>query len=269
MVDPRRTVTVDAERGRGGRGQRAAPADQLRHRSRVLFNALLTEIAERGWVDQRVHRGVHDRLRATAVGGEPHLRRGGSRHHRPVARQASAPPRHGSPSPRTGHRRRTMLAYEKGLIWGNDNYRTNQALVNLGLATGNIGRPRRRLRAPGWASGRLRAPVRTPTSDGPRPTSISYSSSRCSGGVHHVWGCDAFKTTLDAAEYKRIYKRRTDLSEARLWTAVPAGDRPAHDGRHYGRDPPGRAVQRRMWTSCRPRSAAAPMSCCPPRRRAR
>ena len=34
-----------------------------------------------------------------------------------------------------------MFAYEKGLIWGNDNYRTNGALVNLALATGNIGRP--------------------------------------------------------------------------------------------------------------------------------
>ena len=38
-------------------------------------------------------------------------------------------------------RRRTMFAYEKGLIWGNDNYRTNGALVNVALATGNIGRP--------------------------------------------------------------------------------------------------------------------------------
>ena len=34
-----------------------------------------------------------------------------------------------------------MFAYEKGLIWGNDNYRTNGALVNMALATGNIGRP--------------------------------------------------------------------------------------------------------------------------------
>ncbi len=33
-----------------------------------------------------------------------------------------------------------MFAYEKGLIWGNDNYRTNAALVNVALATGNVGR---------------------------------------------------------------------------------------------------------------------------------
>jgi hypothetical protein len=36
-----------------------------------------------------------------------------------------------------GARRRTMFAYEKGLIWGNDNYPTNAALVNIALATGN------------------------------------------------------------------------------------------------------------------------------------
>ncbi len=43
--------------------------------------------------------------------------------------------------PKEGKRRRTMFAYEKGLIWGNDNYRTNGALVNIALATGNVGRP--------------------------------------------------------------------------------------------------------------------------------
>ena len=38
-----------------------------------------------------------------------------------------------------GKRRRVMFGYEKGLIWGNDNYRTNGALVNIALATGNVG----------------------------------------------------------------------------------------------------------------------------------
>lgn len=43
--------------------------------------------------------------------------------------------------PKAGEkRRRTMIGYEKGLIWGNDNYRTNGALVNIALATGNVGR---------------------------------------------------------------------------------------------------------------------------------
>ena len=33
-----------------------------------------------------------------------------------------------------------MFSYEKGLIWGNDNYRTNAALVNLALVQNASGR---------------------------------------------------------------------------------------------------------------------------------
>jgi arsenite oxidase large subunit len=38
--------------------------------------------------------------------------------------------------PKDGKRRRTMFAYEKRLIWGNDNYRTTAALANIALASG-------------------------------------------------------------------------------------------------------------------------------------
>jgi len=44
------------------------------------------------------------------------------------------------------------------------------------------------------------------------------------GGVHHVWGCDHFKTTLNATEFKRVYKRRADLVKTAM-DSVPAGDR--------------------------------------------
>jgi anaerobic selenocysteine-containing dehydrogenase len=40
-----------------------------------------------------------------------------------------------------GARRRTMFDYEQGLIWGNHNYRTNGALVNIALASGYVSRP--------------------------------------------------------------------------------------------------------------------------------
>ena len=39
-----------------------------------------------------------------------------------------------------GRRTRTMHAYEKGIIWGNDNYLIQSALVDLVLATHNVGR---------------------------------------------------------------------------------------------------------------------------------
>mgnify|MGYP006179886617 CR=1 FL=1 len=31
------------------------------------------------------------------------------------------------------------------------------------------------------------------------------------GGVHHIWGCDHFKTTLNASEYKRVHRRRANM----------------------------------------------------------
>ncbi|WP_204277561.1 hypothetical protein, partial [Enterobacter hormaechei] len=40
----------------------------------------------------------------------------------------------------SGQRPRTMHAYEKGIIWGNDNYLIQSALVDLVLATHNVGR---------------------------------------------------------------------------------------------------------------------------------
>ena len=53
------------------------------------------------------------------------------------------------------------------------------------------------------------------------------------GGVHHIWGCDHFKTTLNATEFKRVYKRRTDLVKTAM-DSVPAGDRQAQIGAIMG-----------------------------------
>ncbi len=44
------------------------------------------------------------------------------------------------------------------------------------------------------------------------------------GGVHHIWGCDHYKTTLNAMEFKRVYKKRTDMVKDAMNT-VAYGDR--------------------------------------------
>jgi arsenite oxidase large subunit len=46
------------------------------------------------------------------------------------------------------------------------------------------------------------------------------------GGVHHIWGCDHYKTTLNAMAFKRAYKMRTDLVKDAM-ASVPYGDRDA------------------------------------------
>jgi arsenite oxidase large subunit len=103
----------------------------------------------------------------------------------------------------SGARRRTMFSYEKGLIWGNDNYRTNGALVNVALATGNIGRPGGGcVRMGGHQEGYSRP------SDAHVGRPAAYVDKLLiegKGGVHHIWGCDHYKTTLNALKFKQAY----------------------------------------------------------------
>ncbi len=66
---------------------------------------------------------------------------------------------------------------------------------------------------------------RTPMSAGPH----SYVDKLLiggKGGVHHIWACDHYKTTLNAMEFKRVYKQRTDMVKDAMNT-VAYGDREA------------------------------------------
>jgi hypothetical protein len=64
------------------------------------------------------------------------------------------------------------------------------------------------------------------------------------GGVHHIWACDHYKTTLNADKFKRVYKKRTDMVKDAMNDG--ALGRPRRHGRsHHGGDPPGRPVLRR------------------------
>jgi arsenite oxidase large subunit len=123
-----------------------------------------------------------------------------------------------------GTRRRTMIGYEKGLIWGNDNYRTNGALVNIALATGNVGRLGGGcVRLGGHQEGY----VRPNESHVGRPAAyVDQLLINGEGGVHHIWGCDHYKTTLNAHAFKTAYKKRTDMVKDAM-NAVPYGDRDA------------------------------------------
>ncbi|EKE76334.1 arsenate reductase (azurin) large subunit [Oceanibaculum indicum] len=221
IVDPRRTVTVNACEVEAGK-------DNVMHLAiesgtdLVLFNAWLTYIAEQGWIDRDFiaastidwdkalaanRTSLEEAARITGLSVEQI---------RQSARWIA--------EPKEGKRRRAMFAYEKGLIWGNDNYRTNGALANLALATGNIGRPGGGcVRMGGHQEGYARP------ADGHVGRPAAYVDRLLiegKGGVHHIWGCDHYKTTLNAHEFKRVYKRRTDMVKDAM-NAVPYGDREA------------------------------------------
>jgi arsenite oxidase large subunit len=244
IVDPRRTVTVNACEAEAG-------ADNVLHLAinsgtdLALFNALFTYIADQGWVDRAFieastlreassrpplypARGVSEANPGHLTSFEEAVE--GCRISIEEAAEITgldpadiikaaewiAMPKEG------GARRRTMFGYEKGLIWGNDNYRTNGALVNIALATGNVGRPGGGVVRLG---GHQEGYARPGDAHVGRPAAyVDQLLIAGDGGVHHIWGCDHYKTTLNAHQFKRVYKRRTDMVKDAI-NAVPAGDR--------------------------------------------
>jgi len=222
VVDPRRTVTVNACEVEAGK-------ENVLHLAinsgtdLILFNAWLTYAASKGWIDKPfIAASTKDFDKALAANkvsiADAAKTTGLSEADIVKAITWIAEPKTG------GARRRTMFAYEKGLIWGNDNYRTNQSLVNLALATGNVGRPGGGcVRMGGHQEGYSRP------SDAHVGKPAAYVDQLLiggKGGVHHIWACDHYKTTLNAMEFKRVYKKRTDIVKDAMNT-VPYGDRNA------------------------------------------
>ena len=139
FVDPRRTVTVNACEIEAGK-------DRVMHLAinsgtdLALFNAWFTYLAEKGWIDKDfIAASTKDFDKAVAA-NKTTLEDAAKITGLTVDQIRTSAEWIGKPKD-GGARNRTMFAYEKGLIWGNDNYRTNGALVNVALATGNIGRP--------------------------------------------------------------------------------------------------------------------------------
>ncbi|WGD53213.1 arsenate reductase (azurin) large subunit [Bradyrhizobium sp. CB1650] len=225
IVDPRRTVTVNACEVEAGK-------DNVMHLAinsgtdLALFNAWMTHIAEKGWLDKAFidasttnfdqmkaanKISLEDAATITGLTADE-IRKSAEWIAQPKAANA---------------RRRTMFAYEKGLIWGNDNYRTNGALVNVALATGNIGRPGGGcVRMGGHQEGYSRP---SDAHVGRPAAYVDQLLIEGKGGVHHIWGCDHYKTTLNAFKFKQAYKKRTDMVKDAMMTA-PYGDRPAMIG---------------------------------------
>jgi arsenite oxidase large subunit len=220
IVDPRRTVTVNACEIEAGKDRvmhlAINPGTDL-----ALFNAWLTYINDKGWTDKAFIAASTKDFDKAATANKTSLEQaaqitGLSADQIRQSAEWIAQPKQG------GARRRTMFAYEKGLIWGNDNYRTNAALVNVALATGNIGRPGGGcVRMGGHQEGYSRPSDAHVGRPAPYIDKLLIEGK---GGVHHIWGCDHYKTTLNALKFKEAYKKRTDIVKDAM-SAVPYGDR--------------------------------------------
>ena len=224
MVDPRRTVTVNA-------AEEVAGKENVLHLAikpgtdMALFNALLTHIVDNGWTDSEFITAstFQDSEAVAEASGQPAGL--GSLDYAMQTCRTSVEEAAGicevdaadivkaaewiAKPHDDGARRKCVTAYEKGIIWGNDNYRTIGALVNISLATGNIGREGGGCcRLGGHQEGYYRpgdAHVGRPAEY------VDQFLINGGGKVYHIWACDHYKTTLNASQFKRTLKRRSDM----------------------------------------------------------
>jgi arsenite oxidase large subunit len=232
FVEPRRTVSINA-------AEDVAGAENVLHlqiktgTDMALFNAIFTEIVARGWVDQdfidnsTFQDGIaqaEDAAHPAALGSlEEALKVCNTSLQEAadicgVSADDIAKAAAWIAEPKDGARRKCVTAYEKGIIWGNDNYRTIGALVNIALATGNVGREGGGVCRLG---GHQEGYYRPSDAHVGRPAAyVDQLLINGGGKVHHIWACDHYKTTLNANKFKQAHKRRADMVKAAMDNAA-------------------------------------------------
>ena len=209
IIDPRRSATVAIAE------QVAGPSNVLHldiqpGTDTALFNALFTYVVEQGWHDKAFiaehTSGFDDAVKTNRMSLEDAEKATGV----PAAkiRQAAE----WAYKPKTsGHRPRSFHAYEKGIIWGNDNYVIQSALVSLAIATHNVGRRGAGVcRMGGHQEGYTRPPY-----PGDHKIYIDQEVIAGRGLMYTLWGTNPFQTTLNAEQHQQVLHRRAEIvSEA-------------------------------------------------------
>ena len=123
-----------------------------------------------------------------------------------------------------GFRRRSLLHYEKGLIWGLKNYEGVSSVINLALLTGNIGRP-------GTGASRLgghqEAYVRPPYPGGRPALNVDEAVRRGEVKCYWVGGCNPILTTMkaEAMEHSMVERGRPVQEAIDETRGRPIGER--------------------------------------------
>jgi len=216
IVDPRRSATVAI-------CEQIAGKDNVLHldiepgSDTALFNTLLTYVVDQGWQDKdfiaKNTRGFDDAMKVSRMSLEDGSKATGIS----VAKLRQAAD-WAYKTKASGHRPRTFHAYEKGIIWGNDNYVIQSALVSLVLATQNVGRRGTGVcRMGGHQEGYTRPPY-----PGDKKIYIDQEVIQGRGLMYTIWGTNPFQTTLNAEEHRRVLARRAQIVNQAMGAAKGA-----------------------------------------------
>jgi len=205
IVDPRRTTTVAI-------CEQVAGKDNVLHldiepgTDIALFNTLFTYVVEKGWIDRdfiaKSTRGFDDAVKANKTTLEEGSRITGISVAKLVqaAEWAYKPKADGKPP-------RTMHPYEKGIIWGNDNYLIQSSLLDLVIATHNVGRRGTGcVRMGGHQEGYTRPPY-----PGNSKIYIDQELIKGNGRMMTWWGCNNFQTSNNAQQLREVVLRRSQM----------------------------------------------------------
>lgn len=219
IVDPRRTSTVAVAESVAGK-ENVLHLQINNGTDLALLNVLSRIVYEQGWHDQafitnrtddfdrfkstNLTQDLDDAVRVTGI---------------PRAQLMQAAEWIAKPKAETA-RRRAILLYEKGLIWGLKNYENVASVVDLALLTGNLGKP-------GTGCGRLgghQEGYSRPNYPGKRPP-VNVDEVAITGGsskVFWVAGCNPVGGTLNAQQFRLSLVRRTALVNQALDQAIGA-----------------------------------------------
>mgnify|MGYP001227208460 FL=1 len=211
IVDPRRTITVATAEAAAGKENvlhlQIEPGADI-----AVMNAIARTILERRWHDIAF---IRERTEWQTFEAYQRSSLGSDRDAADVVAEAAsiagiseADIRKAAQwiaGPRQGGRRRTLMHYEKGLIWGLKNYENIASIIGLGLLTGNVGKPGTGVSRLG---GHQEAYVRPPFTGGRPALNVDEAVRRGEVKVFWVGGCNPVLTTLRAETLEAALMQR-------------------------------------------------------------
>lgn len=215
FVDPRKSPSIAiCEAAAGGN---VLHLDILPGTDTALFNGLFTYVVDQGWIDKdfiaKRTKGFDEAVAANRTSLEECSRiTGVSVDKLKQAAEWAYKPKAG------GKLKRTMHGYEKGIIWGNDNYRIQSALLDLVIATHNVGGRRGTgcVRMGGHQEGYARPPY-----PGKDKIYIDQEVIAGKGMMMTFWGVDTFQSTCNAENFRDALFRRSEIVKDALRRARP------------------------------------------------
>jgi arsenite oxidase large subunit len=204
FVDPRRTTSIAIAEQIAK--DRVLHLDLNPGTDAALFNGLFTFVVEQGWIAKDFIAKYTSGFDATITSAKLSLAEcsrvtGIAETKLRQAAEWAYKPKAGGKQPRAMH------AYEKGIIWGNDNYNIQAALLNLVIATQNVGR-----RGTGCVrmGGHQEGYVRPPHPTGEK-IYVDQEIIHGRGRMMTWWGSNNFQTSNNAQALREATFRRSQI----------------------------------------------------------